>query len=275
MNKSKNSYNKHYLCLSALFVLGNTVIKAPFASLNEYGFLAFLIVFGLALILSLVAYLIPLNKITAIPLTLLAFFCASDAFISFIKFTKYDLLYKTSAFWVVLPFVAIIVYLGFQKTTVIYKFSLVFWFVAVVVILLFALFTAKDFEIKNIYIYNLPTVSNLLTQAEPYIFTTLLPVVLLSVLAREEKIKLSSTVIGVGVGFLCLGICVLNSVLLFGVDLASTLNYPYSSAGSTVTFGNLFTRMDGLLELVYLTTSVVKCGLCIEIIKKSRNKFVP
>jgi hypothetical protein len=251
------------------------VILAPFGNLNKYGFLAFLIVYGLALLLSFWAYFIPLNKITAIPVTVFSLYCVGDSFLSFIKFTKYDLLYKTSAFWVVLPFVAIVIYISLQKTRVIYKFSLVFWFVVAVVITLFAVFTAKDFEIRNIFIYNFPSAQNLVSQAKPYIFTTLLPVVLLSILAREEGIKTSSAVMGVGLGFLALGVCILNSVLLFGVSLASTLNFPYSSAGSTVTFGNLFTRMDGLLELVYLTTSVIKCGVCIEVIKKSRNKLVP
>ena len=72
-----------------------------------------------------------------------------------------------------------------------------------------------------------------------------------------------------------LGITILNSVLLFGIEFSGVLDYPYSSAGSTVTFGNLFTRMDGFLYFVYLASCIVKCAVGIFVIKKSRNKFVP
>ena len=123
--------------------------------------------------------------------------------------------------------------------------------------------------------YRLANPQNVLLRALFYQTFTLLASVLIAFFAKSEGFKKGVTLLGVGVGCVAFGICILNSVLLFGIDFAGELAYPYSVAGSTVTFGYLFTRMDGLLYFVYLISCVIKCTVAIEIIKKSRSILTP
>lgn len=275
MTTLNNSYTKHFIALTVLFVLGNACITTPEKNADRFNFLAFMIACIMAVLVYLITCFIPINKITVIPVWLLGVYCIFDAFITFVKFISYDLLPETQRFTLILPIVLLLIYIGFQKTDVLFKFSLLCGVLSLAVILFFFISTAKDFNVKNIFINKLPSISNLYQQVLPYIKSIVLPAVLLSFFARLENIKKGTAVCGLIFGFLAFGICILNSVLLFGIEFSGVLDYPYSSAGSTVTFGNLFTRMDGFLYFVYLATCVVKCAVGIFVIKKSRNKLVP
>ena len=275
MKTFNNLYNKHFIALTVLFVLGNACITTPQKNADRFNFLAFMISCVIAVLVYLIACFIPINRITVIPVWLLGFYCISDAFITFVKFISYDLLPQTQRFLIILPIALLLIYIGLQKSDVLYKFSLLCGVLSVAVILFFFISTAKDFNVKNIFIYKLPRMDALYRQVLPYLKSIALPAILLSFFAREENIKKSTALCGLAFGFLAFGICLLNSVLLFGIEFSGVLDYPYSSAGSTVTFGNLFTRMDGFLYFVYLATCVAKCAVGIFVIKKSRNKLVP
>ena len=267
--------NKHFLCLAPLFVIGNAVITAPSRNADKFSFLAFLVACILSLVVVYLCFFVPFNRATALPLIVLSLYCGFDAFITFIKFISVDLLPKTPRFFIALPVLLALCYIAFQKGNSVYKLSLItFWAVAAV-ILLFFLATAKDFNVKNIFIYELPDLTAVWKQLMPFLKGIVLPSVLLAFFAKSEGFKKGITIIGVGVGCIALGVCILNSVLLFGIDFAGELNYPYSLAGSTVTFGYLFTRMDGLLYFVYLVSCLIKCTIAIEVIKKSRSILAP
>lgn len=267
--------NKHFLCLAPLFVLGNAVITAPTANADKFSFLAFLVASFLSLAVIYVCFFVPFNKVTVLPLIILSLYCGFDAFITFIKFISIDLLPKTPHYFIVLPILLVLCYIAFQKVNVVYKLSLITFLVVAAVILLFFFATAKDFNVKNIFIYELPDFATVCRQLLPFLKGIVLPSVLLAFFAKSEGFKRGITLAGVGVGCIAFGVCILNSVLLFGIDFAGELSYPYSSAGSTVTFGYLFTRMDGLLYFVYLVSCIIKCTVAIEVIKKSRNILVP
>jgi len=273
--KTKADYSKHFIALSALFVQGNACITVPVKNANEFNFLAFMVACIVATVVYFTAYGMPINKITILPVWLLGLYCIADAFITFIKFISNNLLPETQRFLIILPFVIILFYIGFQKTDALFKFSLLCGGVSVAVILLFFLSTAKDFKVQNIFIYELPTFTTLYKQAVPYLKSIVLPSVLLGLFAKEECIKKSTAAIGLITGFILFGICFLNSVLLFGIGFSGTLDYPYSSAGSTVTFGYLFTRLDGFLYFLYLATCVVKSAVGIFAIKKSKERLFP
>ncbi len=271
----KECYSKHFLMLSVLFVLGNACITAPPKTADKYNFLVFLISGFIALIFGFTAYFIPINKITVLPIFLLGFFTVGDTFISFIGFISDNLLPDTPRFWILLPFIFILVYLSFKKTNTLFKFSLICGFLSVAVVAFFFLSTLKDFDFKNIFIYKLPKLDNVFSQSIFYFKSLVIPALLLGIFAKEEKIKKGVLLGGLSLGLLCLAVTILNSVLLFGIKFAGTLSYPYSMAGSTVTFGNLFTRLDGFLYFVYTATCIIKCAVGIFIVKKSRNILVP
>lgn len=275
MMANKNTYSKHFVALAMLFILGNACITAPMKNTNEFGFLAYLVSVALAFAVFWGAHFLPINRVTLLPIWLLAFYCTADAFITFVKFISYNLLPDSPRILIVLPFVSILVYLGFQKTNTFFKFSLVSGIFSFLVIVFFFFSTLKDFNLSNIYIYQLPSLKGLWRQILPFIKTLVLPMVLLGIFSKTESIEKTASLLGVVSGFISFAICFLNSVLLFGIEFSGRLSYPYSSAGSTVTFGYLFTRLDGFLYFVYLATCIVKCTVGIMIIKKSRNKIVP
>lgn len=268
-------YKKHFLGLSALFVLGNTVITAPKTNADQFNFLGFLVAGIISLAVYFLVYLLPFNRITAVMGCLLALFCIGDAGISFIRFIHNNLLPETKPFFIVLPFILVLTFIAFKTNEMLFKFSVVSFLPVVAVILFFFFATLKDFNIKNIFIYELPNLEVFYKQTLPYIKSIALPSALLAFFSKTSGFKKGVSVSGFAIGFVLLGITILNSVLLFGIEFSGVLDYPYSSAGSTVTFGNLFTRMDGFLYFVYLASCIVKCGVGIFAIKKSRNKFVP
>lgn len=261
-----SAYGKHFIALSALFILGNAVINLPVSVADKFTFLGFLISFLISLLLYFVLFLIPISK----PLLSIAFFvsyyAAADTFLDFIKFINATLLRDTPKILTVLPFVIVVILFATKSRTAVFKFSLVSAFFSVLAVIFFFIFTAKDFEIKNIIIKELPTLKNLYTQAMPYIKTVTLPSLLLVIYAKLTAKNKKSVFLGLISGNAVLAFCILNSVLLFGSKFAGRLFYPYASAISTVTFGNLFTRMDGFAYFIYFASCLIKITVCVDII---------
>ncbi len=270
-----NHYQKHFVALSVLFILGNAVITAPQKNANQYNFLGFLVSGVIAIAVYFVCYFLPFNKIVAVLSSLLALFCIGRAGITFIRFIHIDLLPDTKPFLIVLPFIAVLIFIAFQNPQILLKFSLTSFVPSLAVILFFFFATAKDFNAKNIFIRELPDLNVFFGQLLPYLEGVVLPTALLTIFAKLSNMKKSTALCGFCLGYILLGITILNSVLLFGIEFSGRLDFPYASAGSTVTFGNLFTRMDGFLYFVYLVSCIVKCAVGIFVIKKSRNILVP
>ncbi len=275
MTENKIRYNKHFLMLSILFTLGNACIISPSKNADEFNYLGFLTACVVALFVCLCTCFLPINKITVFPIWTLAIYCFFDAFLTFIRFISANLLPESPNAFIIAPFGIILIYVGFQKTDTLFKFSLICGVFSIFVIAFFFFSTAKDFKLHNIYIYELPDGADLWRQTLSYIKILVPSSALLAIFARGEKIGKRTTIAGLGIGLFCFGLCILNSVLLFGIKLSGVLDYPYSSAGSVVTFGYLFTRLDGFLYFVYLATNSVKCAVAIFVIKNSRNIAVP
>ena len=270
MNSKKN-YHIHFIALALLFVLGNACITAPSKTANEYNFLAFLVAGIAAIAVYGISCHITINRLTLLPIWLLSFYCIADAFITFAKFISDNLLPGSPRFLIVVPLAVILIYISFKNVNVLLKFSLISGILAVGVIILFFVSTLKDFDVKNVFIYRLPDASDFLEQLLPYVKSMVIPVVLLAVFGKIEQIKSLTAITGVAIGVVCFGLCILNAVLLFGIRFSAILDYPYYSAGSTVTFGYLFTRLDGFLYFLYLATVLVKSAVGIFVIKKSRE----
>lgn len=256
-------------------MLGNVVITSPQKAANQYNFLAFLVSCVIATAVCICCFFVPFNKPISILLTVLAFYCLGESLVVFIEFIYLDLLPNTPPILIALPFVLMVIYFAFKSESVILKFALVSFVVCVAVIFLFFFATLKDFSLQNIFIKTLPDFYTLSEQISPYLKGFVLPVVLISFFAKLSNFKKSTALCGVWVGVLLLAVTILNSVLLFGVEFSARLDFPYSAAGSTVTFGNLFTRLDGFLYFVYLSSCLVKCAVSIAVIKKSRSLWTP
>ena len=78
--------------------------------------------------------------------------------------------------------------------------------------------------------------------------------------------------IGVSGGCGLSALVLLNSVMLFGAELAGKFDYPYSAAISTISVGYLFSRMDGFSYFLGFACALVRIGVCITTVKSLFKK---
>ncbi len=258
-------FSHHFVWLSALFILGSSIINLPQKPANKLTFLGFVIAFLLSLLLVLAVFKFSYLKY---PIVFFAIYYVGETLIVFLRFISKTLLNNNQNFWILLLFLTPLIYFYFRKTTQILNFSLVCGVVCGLLLILFFFATAKDFNPKNIYIYSLPSLKNLFVQAVPYIKSVTLPTAILALYAKQHKTSLPVALTGVCVGNVFLLISIFNAILLFGAQMSGELDYPYAMAISTVTFGSLFSRLDGFSYFIYFVTALVKITVCIKTAKK-------
>ncbi|MBQ3547090.1 MAG: hypothetical protein IJA44_01265 [Clostridia bacterium] len=267
MNNSK-PFAHHFIWLSTLFILGSSIINLPFKNADKLTFLGFLIAFLLSIALIFAVYKFDFLKY---PIMFLAIYFVGEALIVFLQFISQTLLNNNQNFWVLLLFLATLIYFCFRKATEIFNFSLVCGVVCGLLLVFFFFSTLKDFNPENIYIYSFPKINNLFSQALPYIKSVTLPTAVLTLYAKQTNTTKTVAFSGICVGNAFLLISIFNSVLLFGAQMAGEFDYPYAMAISTVTFGNLFSRLDGFSYFIYFVTALIKITVCINVIKQEIN----
>lgn len=282
----------HTNTLFALFILGNAVIVLPSKNADKFSFLGFLV----AAVLGVALYLIALpaakilfsgniaNKnlpfkifsaVVFLTVAVFAAFCAADTFSDFASFVKDILLKDTTMFFIAAIFLFVVIFFSIRRQEDTLKFFLIaFWF-SLAIISFFFVALAFRFDLKNIYIFELPKLKELYSQTKPYILNPVLPTVLLPIykVAVFGKSRASRSLAGVILGYLLLGLCVVSAVLLFGSALAGKLEYPYSSAVSTVSIGRLFSRLDGFSYFIYFVAALAKITVSIFVARKSVERI--
>lgn len=263
-------FSHHFVWLSCLFILGGAVINLPFNSADKLTFLGFA-----SAVLLTVPFLFAIYKFEFLkyPVILLALYVAADTFAVFLNFISNSLLESNKNFWVLLLFLLPLLYFCFRKSTEIFNFSLICGAVCTFLIIFFFFSTFKDFDFKNIYINSFPNVKNLFGQTLPYIKTVTLPTAVLTLFAKNQNLQKTVAFSGIFIGSALLLISILNSILLFGCTMAGQLQYPYANAISTVTFGNLFSRLDGFSYFIYFVTALIKITVCVNVIKCEIKKY--
>lgn len=239
----------------------------PFAFADKLTFLGFLIAFLFAILLSFLVYKFDFLKY---PIFGVSLYIIGDTVVTFLDFISKTILSKNQNFWIMLLFFFPLIYFCFRKVTEIFNFSLVCGIACGLLLIFFFLATLKDFNLENIYIYSFPRPKNLFHQAVPYIKGVTLSSAVLTLFAKQNKTPKTVMISGVCIGSAFLLISIFNSLLLFGPALSGELSYPYASAISTVTFGNLFWRLDGLCYFIYFVTAVIKIAVCVSVVKKEK-----
>lgn len=266
-------FSHHFVWLSVLFILGSSIINLPANFTDKLTFLGFVIAFLLSLAVVFAIYKFNFLKY---PILFLAIYFIGDTFIVFLQFISKTILKNSQNFWVLVIFLFALLYFCFRKSTEILNFSLVSGVACGLLLIFFFFATVKDFNLKNIYIYSFPTVKRLLRQTLPYVKTVTLPIAVLTLYAKQCKTSKTVALSGVCIGNVLLLISIFNSILLFGADMAGELEYPYAMAISTVTFGNLFSRLDGFSYFIYFVTALIKITVCINVIKaEAKNTRKP
>lgn len=295
--KKATVFRSHQSALTALFILGNGVIIFPRNDADEYTFLAYILCTVGAFLLYIFltplinkvygfkpqentksykkALLIILYFITAAA----SFFSAVSAFVDFSLFVSELILSDLPVAVAFLAFLLIVVFFVLRRREDFLKFSLLAFTFTALVISFFFIASISDYKLDSIFIFTLPDLKTLFPQIKEYLFNPMLSVLLIAIyeVFVFQRVRKSVSVWGLGLGFLLLGLCILNSVLLFGTHLAAVLDFPYASAISTVTIGRLFTRLDGFSYFVYFASGITRITVCLFLIKalfqKSRSLF--
>ncbi len=254
-------FSQHFLFLSALFILGEGIIILPLKNATRLTFLGFLIAF---LIAALVFFAVIKLDFLKYPVLLIAVFSALKTFITFLKFISSSLLKDMPNILILIIFIIPLLYFCFRKTTEILNFSLLSGVLCAGLIIFFFFATFKDFSFENIFIYSLPNVKDLFSQSLMYIKSITLPIAVLALYAKQIKVPKAKALLSLGFSCGLLLVCIFNSILLFGTDLAGRLYYPYATAISTVTFGDLFFRLDGFSYFIYFVSALVKITVCVK-----------
>ena len=279
--KNKTVFFTHTIAVYTLFILGNAIIDLPQNNANVFSFAGYLtsIVIGFIILLPLLFFVDKIsntknqsrNNIIKILLILLlisaalfSLWCAADVFKSFVNFAFAVMLPDMPRLFIILLFLFICIYFLFQRQENILKFCLLsFWFVLIVTVFFFIL-AVDRYNLRNIFIFKLPDLKTFLKQTKPYIMNPASTMILLPLynmfVFKDRCVKASLT--GTVSGFIILGICILNSILLFGADLSGQLGYPYISAISTISIGRLFTRLDEFAYLLFFITCTIKITVC-------------
>ena len=273
------TYNKHLVGITAFFILGDAIISLPCAysgAISVFGFLTAAIA---AVVLYFVA--VPLANCLIIgggtawilpapwllSAAVYALYNAYGTLINYTDFVDRVLLPETPRFFIAAAFIIAAVFLTSRRQEVILKLSLIFLIAATVTVLLFFLLSAKDYNAENIAVNRLPDLKELISGAKPYILKLSLPALLIpaySALFTGEK-RIRAPFFGLLTGIAVTALSLLESLLLFGAPLAKRLDFPLAAAVSTVTVGQLFSRMDGIVYCLFFATALIKTAVCMKL----------
>ena len=273
------TYNKHLAGLTAFFILGDAIISLPVAESGGASLFGFLAAAFAAAFLYFAA--VPLAsrlllgkgraRLLFAPLLLAAavyaFYNAGLSLIKYTDFVNRVLLPETPRFFIAVLFILIAAYLASRRQEVILKLSLIFIVAAAVTVVLFFLLSVKDYNAENIAIKKLPDLRELFLGAKPYLLRISLPALLIpvySALFTGEK-RVSAPFFGLLTGLSVIALCLLESLLLFGAPLARRLPFPLAAAVSTVTVGQLFSRMDGIVYCLFFAAALIKTAVCMKL----------
>lgn len=278
--KCKSDYSKHITALSALFILGNAVITLPDASADEYCLAAYAascavaiaVYFALSYTVMLFSERVNTGKaifrVLAVTVyltaALLSLWCLALTFSDFTDFAGKAILSDTPNIFIALLFLFVCFVFSLCTNKSFLKFCLVAFFAALIPMLFFFFAVSDGYTLRNIFVFAFPKPGAFFKQMLPYLKNPMLPSLLLPVynVLTFDDIKKNASLKGLAVGYALLGGCILSSVLLFGTEYASELDYAYSQSISTAVAGRLFTRLDGFSYFMYFACALVKITVC-------------
>lgn len=284
----KPTFNTHFACLTALFVLGSGVITLPTKNADRYTlyalFISLLFSFGIFLVIFTLQkfFLAKSNRSTAskifavliyISVAVYSLFNFAYTFKIFARFAADILLKDTSYLTAAILLGLVIWFFVSRKQEDVLKFCLVCLIAALPVILFFFLAAIGDFQIRNIFIYTFPDFKTLFKNLLPFLKEVSLPLIILLPFCTANRTRAKSSATGILTGYILLILCISSSLLLFGPLFAARIEYPYTAAVSTVSVGRLFTRMDYFSYFIYFTSSVIRITVCIHTVKECLKRI--
>lgn len=293
MNGKQKAVGIHKTALAALFAVGNTLIRYPWRNADPDMLILFLLSVAGALIPAFLLY--PLFRIlfrkpigqnrlrtvvTAVFAVLIgayALFCAYRVTDDYLNLAM-ELILPGGARWLLaLLFLVCTVWLSLIPERGMDSFSLIcFVGVLVSVLLLFA-FGIPQYRTEYLSV-SLPTDVRPVVSVLPSLWLeSLLPLTVLSAYYALVTPKKGERALAFGTvaGYLVLLICVLQTLLTFGVTYASSLPYPYSFAVRIVSVGQYFFRLEGFSYVLDYTACLLRASVCLSCARRLLGRFSP
>ncbi len=293
MNKSY-SYSAHNICLIAVVIFASGVLSVPYQTAGNslITFLAAAVLGTAAIVVLDILIKLILSRgdgglskfiilIGGILLLFAAVVSAVDSVLSFSRFVGEVMLPQTASWLIILSFAATCVVFGISSASAVLKFALVTAALNVTFILLLLLCSIGQLSFGNLFESETEMSKVFLREIFNYFCKVFLPAVtaVTFIKLRCPKSGGYSTAWGAILGALFLAVILSQSVMIFGYRIATTTNYAYVSAVSTLTTGSLYTRPDGFCYVILFTSYIVKTGVSIKVavilikrmIKKSRS----
>lgn len=287
---------KHKICILALFIMGNYLLTAPQGPAGNDSALAFL----LGVILCIPLYMVYIRIHTLIQdktltqamqflfgkvvgslliavFALYALIMAILTVRSLTQFIKITALPQTPSFLPAVLLVLLSVWIVKNRFSVLAKFSVLYFAIAAACIVFLFAVSIPNMQLSNMMPIAYHNTENIGVQVLRDIGFSLGQAVLLLFVFQHQQKKESRKVyfIGLGLGGLMLLLCILNSLLIFGEPFLEKLTYPYYSAVSVVSIGQIFTRMESLTYGVYVICSLVKLTVCLLVCCHAMRQFFP
>lgn len=281
MDKSKSVSS--YLALTALFVIGNSIINLPFKEHTEGSILGFFI----ALILSIPFYLkfsfisLNTNKIYNFLFLFYAVFIGLTSYRNFVTFSDKVILPEASLFLPTLAFTFLLYKLSKAKFSAILKMSFILLTLSAAVVIFLLILSADNIKLSNIIPPTVPNKSDILYQTAAYFSMSFIEGIILIPFNNNENRK------GLFYGFLIGAFIIFLSIIqilgVLGYGTTAFLSHPYSSSVSTITVSSKFSRMEGFSYLLFFSATLIKTSVSMKaaniaytnIFKKGEKFFLP
>ncbi len=204
---------------------------------------------------------------SAVPLVLTALSSASNLS----RYAENVMLKSGSSMLYFISILVLAVFVAFQHRNVTLKLGFVLFPIIAIFVLLMFILSVQFMNVKYIVPYSSlleGAVWKTFSESAVCLFSAFIPSLVLGNTAKKRHFA-----IAFAIASSLIIVCFLNTALIFGAELSSTLEYPYSQAVSTASFGHIFSRMDGFLYSVCFFTSFLKTGVCllctVELVKRA------
>lgn len=285
MENEKDLSSFSFAALFGVFILSGGIITAPD---NKNSLIPFIIAAVLGVISAFIflklserLFLLKSAVISGIIYAVVIAFSLAFALRAAQEFTGFiyeGVLVHENKFLIKLIFAACVFCLSLSDRKAIYKFSFLSAVLVTVIFVVLFFTSVKTFDIKNLKgAFSTDTI-NLKQIAYSYsrLFLSVFGAAAFGAKSAEKKGKGALAALGTLFGVLLCFVLVFDTVLSFGLPLASGLIYPYIDDISTVTVGSLFTRMDGFSYFAFFVCYLLRCAvftrLSADLVEKSGIK---
>jgi len=270
---SKSTYSIHTIALSALFIMGNSILMPSFYGL-ENTFLSFFIASALILLI-----IISVSKISnavflsnkkeniffyaiVLLVCVISTFGALDTVYSFISFLTNIQLPQTNPILLCVAFFIPVAALTFCSNSALFKFCLLYAIISGCIIALVFISGIKSFNFSLLNVASLKELN--LSKGVFGFLKQFLPAVCIAAFMALAKGNacVKQTILGAVLGLFATALCLLQSILTLGS--AFDQSFPYIKAVSSISSGSLFTRLDGFCFWLFFVCALIKSAVCIK-----------